>query len=141
MTNLQNLSEEVQAYLLTIKDENRLNDCLQLIEWMIAITGEQPKIWQKSIVGFGSYHYKYESGREGDWILTGFSSRKANLSIYIISGFKPHQHLLEKLGKYKIGASCLYVKYLYSLDKEVLKMLITDSVSLMRNQQITTHEK
>tara|TARA_R110002049_G_scaffold265234_1_gene441341 strand:- start:2033 stop:2440 length:408 start_codon:yes stop_codon:yes gene_type:complete len=125
-------SDEVKAYFNTIKDEQRLNDCLELTSLMIEITGEQPKIWQKSIVGFGSYHYKYESGREGDWILTGFSSRKLTLSIYIISGFEPHLELLEKMGKHKTGTSCLYAKQLSDLDQDILKEIITSSVQIVR---------
>ncbi len=125
-------SDEVIAYFTTIKDEMRLNDCLILTSLMIEITGEQPKMWQKSIVGFGSYHYKYESGREGDWILTGFSSRKLTLSIYIISGFEPHQKLLKNLGKYKTGVSCLYISSLASVNQEILRELIDNSVRLMK---------
>lgn len=136
MDYLQKFSEEVQAYFLTIKEEKRLIDCIELTKWMIAITGEQPKIWQKSIVGFGSYHYKYESGREGDWILTGFSSRKTNLSIYIISGFKPHKQLLEKLGKHKTGASCLYIKQLSDVNQDILKELIKQSVDLIKMKHL-----
>jgi hypothetical protein len=136
MDYLQKFSEEVQAYFLTIKEEKRLIDCIELTKWMIAITGEQPKIWQKSIVGFGSYHYKYESGREGDWILTGFSSRKTNLSIYIISGFKPHKQLLEKLEKHKTGASCLYIKQLSDVNQDILKELIKQSVDLIKMKHL-----
>lgn len=134
MASLTSLPTDVQNYLNTITDKNRLEECLQLTQWMIEITGEQPKIWQKSIVGFGSYHYKYESGREGDWILTGFSSRKNNLSIYIISGFNPHDKLLERLGKYKTGASCLSIKKLADVDQKILKAIIKDSVNLMKSK-------
>ncbi len=133
-------SDEVKAYLNTIKDEQRLSDCLKLMSLMIEITGEQPKIWQKSIVGFGSYHYKYESGREGNWILTGFSSRKARISIYIISGFGPHQRLLANLGKHKTGASCLYIKSLALIKQNVLRELIQESVHLVKSKS-SDHEK
>lgn len=134
MEELSTLPSDVQEYLATISNEDRLEDCLELIKWMMEITGEQPKIWQKSIVGFGSYHYKYESGREGDWILTGFSSRKANLSVYIISGFNQHTDLLEQLGKHKTGASCLYIKNLDSIDTTVLKNIIRRSVEVMKTK-------
>jgi hypothetical protein len=86
-------------------------------------------------VGFGSYHYKYESGREGDWFLTGFSPRKTNLSIYIMAGFKEYDELLKKLGKYKTGVSCLYVNKLEDVDMKVLKELITKSVQKMKSKK------
>jgi len=88
-------------------------------------------MWGSSIVGFGTYHYKYESGREGDWFLTGFSPRKQNLTLYIMSGFNKYDKLMKKLGKYKTGKSCLYINGLEDVDKKVLKDLITESFKYM----------
>jgi hypothetical protein len=85
-------------------------------------------MWGSSIIGFGSYHYKYESGREGDWFLTGFSPRKQNLTLYIMAGFAQYDELMKKLGKYKTGKSCLYVKSLADIDLATLKTLIQQSV-------------
>lgn len=89
-------------------------------------------MWGSSIVGFGSYHYKYASGREGDWFLTGFASRKRDLTIYIVSGFENYEVLLDKLGKHKTAKSCLYIKQLADLDLKVLKALVSASVKYMK---------
>jgi hypothetical protein len=101
---------------------------------MSQITGNRAKMWGTAIVGYGKYHYKYESGREGDFFLTGFSPRKQALSIYIVSGFSINPELMEKLGKYKTGKSCLYVKKLDDLDRSVLKQLVKESVAYMRKK-------
>ena len=97
--------ESVEAYLQGIADEKRRQDCYTVMNLMQEITGAEPKMWGDSIVGFGSYHYKYKSGREGDWFLTGFSSRKQNLTLYIMSGFRHFENLLQQLGKYKSAQS------------------------------------
>jgi hypothetical protein len=89
-------------------------------------------MWGPSIVGFGSYHYAYESGREGDWMLIGFSPRKRDLTLYIMSGFSRYEELMTKLGKYRTGTSCLYVKQLADVDTAVLKELMNESVRAMR---------
>ena len=102
---------------------------------MKKITKEQPKMWGTSIVGFGSYHYKYASGREGDFFLTGFSPRKQSLTLYIMSGFKRYEELMKKLGKYEIGSCCLYINKLEDVDIKVLKALITESVKYMKNKK------
>ena len=101
---------------------------------MQEVTGKEPKMWGDSIIGFDSYHYKYASGREGDWPIAGFSPRKQALSIYIMAGFKKYDELMQKLGKYKTGKSCLYVKKLEDVDREVLKKLIQESVEYMREK-------
>ena len=95
---------------------------------MKKITGKKPKLWDSNIVGFGSYHYKYASGREGDWFLTGFSPRKQALTLYIMPGFGDYGPLMKKLGKYKTGKSCLYIKKLEDVDQKTLKELIAKSV-------------
>jgi hypothetical protein len=90
-------------------------------------------MWGSSIVGFGQYHFKYASGREGDWMATGFSPRKGNLTLYIMSGFR-NAELMKKLGKYKTGKSCLYIKKLDDVDKSVLKDLIKSSVDFIKKK-------
>ncbi len=120
---------DVEAFLAAIEDEGRRDDCRAILTLMRDITGCEPKMWGKSIVGFGSYHYKYDSGREGDWFVTGFSPRKQALTLYIMSGFSRHDELLSKLGKHTTGKSCLYVKKLDDVDVEVLGELIERSVA------------
>jgi hypothetical protein len=118
----------VQAFLRSIDDEQRRQDCAAVARIMKEATGAGPKMWGASIVGYGSYHYTYESGREGDWFLTGFSPRKQNLTLYFMTGFEPHGALLRKLGKYKTGKCCLYIKKLSDIDLAVLTELIVRSV-------------
>jgi hypothetical protein len=101
---------------------------------MESITKAEPKMWGTSIVGFGSYHYIGKSGREGDWMLTGFSPRKQNITLYLMSGFDSEEKLLEKLGKHKTSVGCLYFKKLADVDKKVLKELVTASVKKMKSQ-------
>lgn len=94
-------------------------------------TGEEPRLWG-SIVGFGDYHYRYESGREGDWFLAGFAPRKQNLSLYIMAGFDKYDELLSRLGKYKTGKACLYINKVEDVDLEVLEELVRRSAEHMR---------
>ena len=122
----------VEKFLKSIKDEKKREDSFKVLELMKKITKEEPVMWGPSIVGFGKYHYKYASGREGDWFLTGFSPRKQNLTIYIMSGFKHYNELMKKLGKHKTGSSCLYINTLENIDMKVLKELITESVKYMK---------
>ena len=126
--------KSVEQFLQALDDEQKQADSFQILEWMEEITGEAPEIWGDSIVGFGSYHYKYESGREGDWFLTGFSPRKKQLSLYIMSGFSRYDELLGQLGKHKTGKSCLYIKRLADVDPSVLQKLISESVAYMREK-------
>lgn len=100
----------VTDFLNNVVDENKRQDCFTILNLMREITGYEPKMWGDSIVGFGSYHYKYASGREGDMPLTGFSPRKKNLTVYVLPGFERYTALMAKLGKYKTGKSCLYIK-------------------------------
>ncbi len=118
----------VEKFIQSISDEQQREDCHVLLKLMRQITKAEPKMWGSSIVGFGSYHYKYESGREGDWFLTGFSPRKQNLTIYIMTGFEDYSDLLKKLGKHSVGKSCLYIKRLEQIDLAVLKNLIEESI-------------
>lgn len=118
----------VRDYMNGIEDPGRKKDCEEILILMKEVTGEEPVMWGSSIVGFGSYHYKYDSGREGDMILTGFSNRKQNISIYIMPGLKKYDELLEKIGTFKAGKSCFYIKRLSDIDTDVLKELIRRSV-------------
>lgn len=122
---------DVNNFIEAVEDEQKRSDSQQLLEILKEITQEPPKMWGSTIIGFGSYHYKYDSGREGDYFITGFSPRKQNLTIYIMSGFEPHEELMSKLGKYKTGKSCLYVKKLEDINLDILKDLIRKSVDYM----------
>jgi len=125
---------EALDYLENIDNEQRKTDCLALNTLMKESTGEHPVMWGTSIVGYGSYHYKYESGREGDMPLIGFSNRKQNITIYIMTGFSRYEELLEKIGKFKIGKSCFYIKRLSDIDVEVLKEMIISSIEVIKNK-------
>lgn len=131
----QPTDEKVEAFLNSIENEQRRKDSFRVLKMMQELTGEPPKMWGKSIVGFGSYHYKYASGREGDFLAVGFSPRKTSLTLYIMSGFSRYDELMEKLGKYKTGKSCLYLKKLDDVDEEVLKELIVESVDYITNKE------
>lgn len=122
----------VSAYLNSVDDMDRRRDAREVLALMKEITGKRPKMWGTSIVGFGSYHYEYKSGRSGDWPVTGFSPRKQNLAIYIMPGFSRYSLLMNKLGKYKTGKSCLYLKRLEDVDRKVLRQLIAHSVADMK---------
>ncbi|WP_340199055.1 DUF1801 domain-containing protein [Ascidiimonas sp. W6] len=119
----------VVDFLNKIEDSQKRKDSFELLEIMKKLTGEEAVLWGPSLIGFGTYHYKYESGREGDFFLTGFSPRKQNLTIYIMSGFSKYEVLMNKLGKHKTGKSCLYIKKLTDIDISVLEELIILSVA------------
>jgi hypothetical protein len=121
----------VEAFLQNIDDEKRKEDALKTFSMMNDLLPEKAKMWGGSIIGFGSYHYKYESGREGDFLKVGFSPRKTSLTVYIVAGFERYQQLMNKLGKYKTGKSCLYIKMLEDVDEEILKSLIKESYDYM----------
>ncbi|MDT8323468.1 MAG: DUF1801 domain-containing protein [Bacteroidota bacterium] len=123
---------DVDAFIAGIENEQRRRDAEIVLKMMKGITRVEPVMWGDSIVGFGSYHYVYESGREGDWFLTGFSPRKQALTLYIMAGFSRYAELMEKLGSYKTGKSCLYVKKMEDVDQKVLRELITESVRHMK---------
>ena len=122
---------DVEAFLNSVPDEKKRQDCFTILELMKQVTGKRPEMWGGSIVGFGSYQYKYASGREGDWFLTGFSPRKQNLTLYIMAGFDGYDQLLRKLGKHSTGKSCLYIKKMDDIDADVLKELVKKSVEHM----------
>jgi hypothetical protein len=127
----------VAQFLKGISDTQRREDCRAVAEIMRDVTGEEPKMWGSSIVGFGRYHYKYESGREGDWMITGFSPRKGDLTLYIMGGFESSPELMKKLGKYKTGKTCLYIKKLADVNIGVLRKLVTKSVKSMASQRVS----
>jgi len=124
----------VEGFLNSVADEQARKDCFEILKMMKQVTKEEPKMWGASIVGFGSYHYKGASGREGDWMLIGFSPRKQNLTLYLMHGFDVHKDLLKKLGKHKTSMGCLYIKNLDDVDKKILKELVTESVKRMKSQ-------
>ena len=124
----------VEAYLETIADHRRRADCAKLAELLAEWTGCEPQMWGPSIVGFGSYHYKYESGHEGEACLVGFSSRKPEIVVYIADDFETRRSLLKKLGKHRAGKVCVYFKHLADIDVEVLSELVTTSVAVTRER-------
>lgn len=127
----------VEAYLSTVTDPVRRDDCMRVLALMKDVMGEDPKMWGASIVGFGRYRYRYESGREGEWFVTGFSPRKNNLTLYIMAGFDRYDDLLQRLGKYSTGKSCLYVKRLADVDEAVLRELVAASAKHVRETWAT----
>jgi hypothetical protein len=123
---------DVKSYFGAIKDGARRADCEALARVMTRATKEQPKMWGPSIIGFGSYHYTYESGREGDMPIAGFSPRKAATVVYGLTGFSDSEALRAKLGKHTTGVGCLYIKKLADVDQKVLQTLILKSVAAKR---------
>ena len=138
MTNAENKTQptaiSVTYYLATLQPDQKRQDATEINTMMRRVTGELPKMWGDSIIGFGHHHYKYESGREGDWFLVGFASRKANLVLYIMPGFEEYKPLMKKLGKHKTGKSCLYINKLADVDLKVLEKLVSRSVDHMRER-------
>ncbi len=130
----------VSGFINAIPDPQKRKDAKKLLLIFKKATGMKPAMWGTSIVGYGSYHYKSErSAQEGDWMLTGFSPRKANLTVYIMSGFKSYTSLLKKLGKHKVsGGSCIYIRTLSDIHAPTLSTIITDSVREMRRRHKTT---
>lgn len=118
--------------------EQKRKDSFELIKLMRDSTGSEPKMWGPSIIGFGSYHYKSErSSQEGDWPLVGFSPRKAAISLYVYTGSKEHEHLLNGLGKFKMGKACIYIKKLSDINIEVLKVLMKETINLLKSKYKT----
>ena len=130
----------VEKFIAGITDEQKRKDAEAICRLMQEATGEPPKMWGDSIIGFGNVHVKYASGRELDWMLAGFSPRKASLTLYIMTGFDEYadasgydpKPLLDRLGKYGTGKSCLYIKQLSDVDESVLKQLVRESAEQMR---------
>jgi len=122
----------VKKFVSGISDEKKREDALSLLELMKQATKTEPRMWGDSLIGFGSYHYRYDSGREGDYFMTGFSPRKQNLTIYIMPGFDKYKDIMKRLGRYTTGKSCLYIKKLEDVDLTVLKELIRQSFTDMK---------
>ena len=122
-------------FIQQVDDERKRKDSGELIALMKKVTGKPPKMWGSSIVGFGKYHYKYDSGREGDVYLTGFSPRKPSLVLYLGPGLEDKE-LMGRLGKYKVGKGCLYIKHLDDIDRKVLRELVVKSVAEMRKRYV-----
>jgi len=123
---------DVNVFIDAIENIDRREDTRAVTQIMERITGHPPVMWGDSIIGFGTYHYKYASGREGDWPLSAVSPRKAALTIYVMAGFDNYPEQMASLGKYKTGLSCLYLKKLSDADSEILEDLITRSVEHMK---------
>ncbi|MEM7283324.1 MAG: DUF1801 domain-containing protein [Pseudomonadota bacterium] len=130
-------NQSVTEFVNGITDPKRKKDCKAVAKIMREATGKRAKMWGTTIVGYGEYHYKYDSGREGDHMITGFSPRKQNLTVYIMPGFSNYQPLMKKLGKHKTGKSCLYINSLEDVDSSVLAQLIKRSVTDMRKKYPT----
>lgn len=128
----QRNDKNVEDFLNTVSDEKKRTDSFTILELMEDVTGSEAEMWGDSIIGFGSYQYKYASGRDAEWFLTGFSPRKQNLTLYIMSGFDEYDDLLGKLGKHSTGKSCLYIKKLEDVDQDVLRELVSKSVEHMK---------
>ena len=128
-------NQSVETYLNSVEPQQKREDCTAILKLMQEVTGEAPQMWGDSIVGFGSYHYKYESGREGNMLQIGFSPRKQAMTLYIMPGFDRYEKLLSKLGKYKIGKSCLYIKKEEDIDMKVLKELVEKSFKYIKNKK------
>jgi hypothetical protein len=124
----------VPAFIAAVTDATRRADAKALVKLMQSATGEKPKMWGPSIIGFGSYHYKHDSGREGDMPLIGFSPRKAATVLYNMSGFSGSESLRAKVGKHTTAKGCLYIKKLAEVDQKVLETLVVKSVGAMRSR-------
>jgi hypothetical protein len=126
--------QSVASFLKTVTDAQKREDAAAVMAIMREATKCEPVMWGTSIIGFGTYTYKYATGREGDWPIVGLSPRKTNLTLYIMPGFDAYEGLLAKLGKHSTGSSCLYIKRLADIDMAVLKKLITQSVAAMKKR-------
>ena len=120
--------ESVEAFLNGVADPQKRQDCFTLLDLMRRVTKAEPKMWGSAIVGLGSYRYTYANGRSNEWFVTGFSPRKQNLTLYLMSGFEEYDALLQQLGKHTTGKACLYIKRLADIDLTVLQELISRSV-------------
>ncbi len=129
-------------FILSVEHKTRRADAETLLHWFEDVTTLKPCMWGPSIIGFGRYHYKYESGREGEWMITGFSPRKASMSVYIMPGYQfgNMQEKLDRLGKHKVGKSCLYINKLADVDMDVLREIVEEGLDYMRENYKTWDE-
>lgn len=121
----------VDEFIDAVADEKQRDDAKKIAAMMERLSGHPSKMWGPSIIGVGSYHYKYDSGREGDMCRIGFSPRKGQTVLYLVDGFEGHAELMAKLGKHKTGKSCLYIKRLSDIDEDVLEQLCVESLKWM----------
>jgi hypothetical protein len=126
--------DSVEDFLNAVENEQQRADSFALLKMMEEISGEPARMWGANIVGFGTYHYVYASGREGDWMLSGFSPRKSSMSVYLMAGFEQLGDELSSLGKHKVGKGCLYVKKLADIDEKVLRKMIKKSIVIMKKR-------
>ncbi|WP_420318069.1 DUF1801 domain-containing protein [Ekhidna sp.] len=126
--------QSVFEFIDSVEPEWKRDDALEILNLMKHVTKEEPMMWGNSLVGFGKYHYKYKSGREGDWFVAGFSPRKQNMSVYIMGGFENQEDLLAKLGKHKTSVGCLYFKRLEDIDHNVLIQVISRSIETVNKR-------
>jgi hypothetical protein len=126
--------DSVEDFLNAVENEQQRADSFALLKMMEEISGEPAKMWGANIVGFGTYHYVYASGREGDWMLSGFSPRKSSMSVYLMAGFEQLDDELSGLGKHKVGKGCLYVKKLADIDEKMLRKMIKKSIAIMKKK-------
>jgi hypothetical protein len=127
-------NENVEKFLNTVEDISKRKDCFEIAELMKKASDFEPKMWGNAIVGFGRYHYKYESGREGDMCLIGFSPRKKNITMYIMAGIDSQRDLLDKLGKHKTSKGCLYINKLSDIDKNILTKLMKNAIAYLKSK-------
>lgn len=124
-------------FIASVEHPTRRADAQTLLDLMTGLTGYPPKMWGPSIVGFGTYQYTYDSGREGQFLITGFSPRKANTTVYVMPGYEDLSEELSRLGKHKLGVSCLYINKLADVDLAVLEAIVADGVAKMRERHDT----
>ncbi len=127
-------ADSPQAFLKTVTPESKQKDCFNILDMMQEISGWPPKMWGPSIIGFGDYHYKYDSGREGDFFRIGFAPRAQNITIYIMPGYTDFSDELSRLGKYKMGKSCLYIKRLSDVDEAVLREMLVKGLAIIQEK-------
>ncbi len=141
MAKSENKTKQTEAspadFIASVDHPRRREDGLVLLEFFNDVTGLEPRMWGDSIVGYGRYYYKYDSGREGEFMLTGFSPRKSALSFYVMSGFRNKPEKMKRLGKHKTGRACLYVNKLADIDMDVLKEIILEDLDYMRSKYQT----
>jgi hypothetical protein len=138
----QTTSVDPKDFIAAVEPDKKKVDAEALLAFFNRVTGLKPKMWGPSIIGYGRYHYKYESGREGEFMLTGFSPRKQNLTLYVMPGYRfgEMQEKLSRLGKHKLGKSCLYINKLADVDMDVLEEIVTEGVAYMRETYETWDE-
>lgn len=132
---------DVEAFLDGVEDPVRRGECREVLALMRELTGEEPRMWGESIVGFGRYRYRYESGRTGEWFLTGFSPRKKDLTLYVLPGLDAFAEVTARLGRFRTGRSCLYLKRLDDVDRQALRELVSRGVAALEPKRVRDTER